>query len=53
MDEGMLSRWLVAIFDPLDELLVEVDRMLPDGVARRIRRTLRALDLLPDTRASA
>lgn len=53
MDEGMLSRWLIAIFDPLDELLVEVDRMLPDGVARRIRRTLRALDLIPDAKATA
>jgi hypothetical protein len=53
MDEGMLSRWLIGVFDSLDDLLGEVARLLPDGVARRIRRTLRALDVMPASRASA
>jgi hypothetical protein len=53
MDEGMLSRWLLGIFEPLDEMLVELDRLVPDGVARRIRRTLRTLDVLPAAPASA
>jgi hypothetical protein len=52
MDEGMLSRWLMGVFEPLDEMLVELDRLVPDGVARRIRRTLQKLDLLPVTPAS-
>jgi hypothetical protein len=53
MDEGMLSRWLLGIFDSLDDLLGELGRLVPDGVARRIRRTLRALEVLPASRASA
>jgi hypothetical protein len=48
MDEGMLSRWLVDRYPPLVDHLREADRLLPAGVARRIRRTLRGLDLLPD-----
>jgi hypothetical protein len=42
----MLSRWLLGMYPSLTDELVRVEQVVPSGVGRRIRRTLRALDLL-------
>jgi hypothetical protein len=48
MDEGIFSRWLLSDWPELADLVVETGQRLPDGVARRLRRTLRELELLKD-----
>ncbi len=40
MDEGMLSRWLLSSFPPLERLAADACRILPPAVAARLRTTL-------------
>jgi hypothetical protein len=45
MDEGMLSRWLLASYPPLPGHLAEIMDLVRPGVGRQIRRALEALGL--------
>jgi hypothetical protein len=45
MDAGMFSRWALAPYPELAELLVDVDDLLPERLARRVRVSCRAWGL--------
>ncbi len=47
MDEGILSRWLLASFSGLDQLLDRVTPLVTPAAAKRLRGTLRQLGVLP------
>jgi hypothetical protein len=48
MDEGILSRWLLASLADVDSLLAEVTPLIAPAAARKLRVTLRRLDVLPE-----
>ena len=45
MDAGMFSRWALAPFPELSDLLTDLDALLPEAVTRRVRATCRAWGL--------
>ncbi len=52
MDEGILSRWLLASMSGIEALLTHVGPLITPAAARRLRRTLNRLDVLPERRPS-
>jgi hypothetical protein len=45
MDAGMFSRWALAPFSELSDLLADLDDLLPEALVRRVRTTCRAWGL--------
>jgi hypothetical protein len=53
MDEGILSRWLLAAMTGIEDLLTHVAPLISPAAARRLRRTLNRLDVLPERRPAS